>query len=94
MTTSAAPRCFSAAVAADDYGGGVAAAKGVPYSRLTVGVPADTETKILSTVQTMVEERVAEALKGVRPASHSPGSAAPRPQGSSWAQGGAIVRAR
>ncbi len=37
----AAPRCFSAAVSADDYGGGVEAAKGVPYSRLTVGVPAE-----------------------------------------------------
>jgi hypothetical protein len=28
-------------VAADDYGGGVAAAKGVPYSRLMVGMPAE-----------------------------------------------------
>ncbi len=40
-TTSAAPRCFSAMAAADNYGGGAAAAKGVPYSRLTVGMPTE-----------------------------------------------------
>ncbi len=37
----AAPRCFSATAAAEDYGGGAAAAKGVPYSRLMVGVPVE-----------------------------------------------------
>jgi hypothetical protein len=40
-TTSAAPRYFSAVAAADNYGGKAAAAKGVPYSRLTVGVPVE-----------------------------------------------------
>ena len=64
-TTSAAPRCFSAAVAADDYGGGVAAAKGVPYSRLTVGVPAEHHP---------LEKRVAATpeVSGASRASHPP----------------------
>ncbi len=62
---SAAPCCFSAAVAADDYGGGVAAAKGVPYSRLTVGVPKEHHP---------LEKRVAATpeVSGSSCASHPP----------------------
>ncbi len=64
-TTSAAPRCFSAAAAADDYGGGGAAAKGVPYSRLTVGAPAEHHP---------LEKRVAAMpeVSGALHASHPP----------------------
>ncbi len=52
-------------MAADDYGGGVAAAKGVPYSRLSVGVPAEHHP---------LEKRVATTseVSGASHASHPP----------------------